>query len=106
MDNRMITTLSYCFDGRIQHRVHEVSVWPCANGPTDHHAVKAVDHGRQVNLTCRDMELCNLGEPLFIRGCSFEVAVDEVLWRWANFPAVRVVATTPQRGDTQSCLPH
>ncbi len=54
---------------------------------------------RKVNLISRDIELYDVGEPLFIRVCSVKVAIDSIFLRMANFPTVRVVATTPGRGD-------
>ena len=34
----------------VQHRVHQLGVWTCADGPADNQTIEAVDHGRQVHL--------------------------------------------------------
>jgi hypothetical protein len=35
---------------------------------------------------------CDVGEPFLVRGCCVEVAIDEVLGRWADFAQIGAVA--------------
>ena len=57
MDNGPVMALGYRLDSRIQHGVHKNGVWTRTDGPADHQTIEAVDHGRQVHLARRDLEL-------------------------------------------------
>ena len=69
-------------------------------------AIKAIDHGRQVHLASRDLELSDVGKPFLIQGSSLEVAIDEVHWCWTDFAQLGVIPTTSVGGDDQTFLVH
>src|SRR4029078_2646498 len=66
-------------DSSIQHRVDEFGVWARADGPADDQAIDAIDHGGQVHLAGRDLEVRDVGEPLLVWRIRAEVAVHEVV---------------------------
>jgi len=70
------------------HRIDQLRVRACANGPAHHHPVKAIDGRRQIDLAGGDLELCDVGEPLLVRCRSPEVSVDDVVGRGADLAKV------------------
>jgi hypothetical protein len=52
------------------------------------------------------MELCDVSQPLLIRGRSLEVPIDEILWCRADFSQVRPVPTPSIGGNDQALLLH
>lgn len=78
VNDRPSVAVSHRLDGRIQHGVHELGIGTRADRPTDNKSIEAVDHRGQIHLTSRELELCDVGEPLLIRRCRMEVAVDEM----------------------------
>lgn len=83
-----------------------LSVGMRPNGPADDQPIEAVDDGRQIHLAGRDLKLCDVGEPLLVRGGCEEVAIDEVLERWADFAQVAAVPTPLGPGNDQTLLFH
>ena len=53
----LVIAVGHRLDSSIQHGVHEIGVWTRADRPADNQAIEAVDHGRQVHLASRDLEL-------------------------------------------------
>ena len=93
-------------DSGIQQGVHKLSIWARAKGPADDPSVEAVDHRRQVHLASRNLELRDAGEPLLVRLRSWEVAIDEMLWRRADFSRVGSVRPSLLRSNDQAILLH
>ena len=93
-------------NGRIEHRVHQLRVRSGAQCPAHHHAIEAVDHGREVNLSRRYLELCDVGEPLLIRCRRLEVTIEQVVWRRADLSELGPVSTLLARGNNQALLLH
>ena len=91
MDDRFFITLGHGLDGRIQHGVHELCIGACANRPTDDHAIETVDHRRQINLPCRDMEFRDVREPLFVGSRRLKIAINEVLRGGTDFSNIRTI---------------
>ena len=75
VNDRAVLAVDDRFDGRIEHGVNKLSVGMRPNGPANDQSIEAVDDRRQVHLASRDMELCDIGKPLLIRGRPLEVAV-------------------------------
>ena len=93
-------------DGGVQHRVDELGVRARADRPADDQAIEAIDHGRQVHLAGRDLELRDVGEPLLVRCTRAEVAVQEVVWCRTDLAHVRAVSPAFARGGDQALLLH
>lgn len=106
VNNWPIVALGHRLDGCIEHRVDEFSVRARPDGPADDQAIEAVDDGRQVHLAGRDLELCDVGEPLLVRGRCLEVAMDEVLGRWTDLAQIGPVPSTLWLGNEQALLLH
>lgn len=98
VNDRLAIARLHRVNGRIEHRVHQLGVRSGTKCPTHHHAVEAVDHRREVNLSCRDPELRNVGEPLLIRCRRLEVTIEEVVWRRADLPEAGPVAQLTDSG--------
>jgi hypothetical protein len=101
-----VVGIDHHLDGRIQHRVDALSVWMRPNGPADDQAIEAVDDGREVHLAGRDLELGDVGEPLLVRRCGVEVAIDEILGRWTDPSRIGAIPTPRWLGDDQALLFH
>ena len=68
VDNGLVMAVGYLLDSSIQHGVHQVGVWTRTDGPADHQTIEAVDHGREIHLASRYLELGDVGQPFLIRG--------------------------------------
>ncbi|MNE70755.1 hypothetical protein D3C80_1665750 [compost metagenome] len=106
VNNRPFIVAGHRFDSGIQHRVHKLGVGTRADRPTDYLPIEAVDHGGQVHLAGRDLELRDVREPFLIWGNSREVAVYEVFRRGTDLPEVGTVSTPFRLGDDQAFLLH
>ena len=83
-----VLAVCHLLDSRIQHRIDQLGVRTRAKRPAGHQPIEAVDHGREIHLASRDLELGDVGQPFLVGGCSLEIPVDEVFWRWADFANV------------------
>ena len=83
----------YLLDGRIQPGVHQVGIWTRTDGPADCQTIEAVNHGREIHLASRYLELRDVSEPLLIRSLRMEVAVDDIFWRRADLAKVGAIPT-------------
>ncbi|MCY1236450.1 hypothetical protein D9M72_491050 [compost metagenome] len=106
MHNRPVAADVDRLDSGIQHRVHELRVRAHADRPTDHLAIEAVDHRRQIHLACRNLELRDVGEPFLVGSTSGEVAVDEILWRWTDLAQIGTIPTPLGGRRDQALLLH
>ncbi|MNF82705.1 hypothetical protein D3C84_650160 [compost metagenome] len=106
VNDRPFAVAGHRFDGDIQHRVNKIGVWTRADCPTDDQPIEAVNHGGQVHLAGRDLELRDVREPFLIWGNSREVAVYEVFRRGTDLPEVGTVSTPFRLGDDQAFLLH
>jgi hypothetical protein len=106
VNDRPYFVVSYCLNSSIQHRVHQVGVGTCANGPADYQTIEAVDHRGEIHRPGWDMELCDVSQLLLIRDVSVEVPIDEILRRRADFSQVRPVPTSSIGGNDQAFLLH
>ena len=57
MHHRPIASCSELLDRGVQHRVDQLGVRPRADRPADNHSIETIDHGRQIHLASRDLEL-------------------------------------------------
>ena len=78
----------------------------CADSTADHQAIEAVDHGREIDLSSRDLKLGDVGQPLLVRARRLEVAVDQVVWRRTDFSKVGAVPTPFVGCNNQASLPY
>ena len=93
VDDGPVVAVGYPLDSSVQHGVHKIGVWTRTDGPADHQTIEAVNHGREVHLASRYLELGDVGQPFLIRGGCLEVTIDEVVWRWADFAKVGAIPT-------------
>jgi hypothetical protein len=77
-----------------------------ANRPNDDHAVQAVDHRREIHLAGRDLKRSDICELPLIGRRGPKVALNEVIWRRADFVQVRSVPATLRRYSDQAFLRH
>ena len=106
MNDRPIIAVDYFLNSSVEHGVHKSGIWTCADGPADNQAIEAIDDGREVHLASRDLELRNVGKPLLIGSRRLKVAVDEIVWRWADLSQVGAVLTPLLGGNDQAFLLH
>ncbi len=71
----------------IQHGVGETRVRFGPDGPTDNHAVEAIDDRREIDFARAYVELGDIGQPFLIWRESVKVTVDDVLRCWAEITA-------------------
>jgi hypothetical protein len=76
------------FDRGIKHGVGETRVRFGPDGPTDDHAVEAIDDRREIDLTRAYVELGDVGQPFLIWRRSLEVTVDDILRRRADLAQI------------------
>lgn len=76
VNDGLVVGIGHRLDGRIKHRVDELSVWVRPNGPADDQPIEAVDGGREVRLAGRDLELGDVGQPPLVGSRRLEVAID------------------------------
>ena len=81
VNDRPDCTGGYRLNGSIQHRVYQIGVWTCTHSPAHRQTVEAVDHGGEIHLPGKDLEFCDVSQPLLIRGMCLEVPVGQVLRR-------------------------
>lgn len=55
-----------CIERFIKHGIHQIRVRACSYRPANYVTIKTVDNRRQIDLTCRKLELGDIGQPLFI----------------------------------------
>lgn len=63
----------------IEHGIHPRRVRARSNRPAHYLAIKTVDNRRQIDLTSRQMELGDIGQPLFIWSAGTKIAVEQIL---------------------------
>lgn len=106
MNDGPCVSVSHCLDGGIQHCVDQFRVWLRSNGATDDQAIEAVDDGREIHFASRDLELGDIREPLFVRGCGLEVTIDKVLGCRTDFSKIETVPPPLWLGNDQALLFH
>ena len=94
VNDRLAFAFDHRLNSRIQHRVDQPRVWPRADGPADQQAIETVDHGREINLSSRDLELGDVGQPLLIGCRRQEVTVDRISRQTSPFRAGKESADT------------
>ena len=57
-------------DRGVKHRVDEFGIWPSTDRPADHQAIETIDHRGKIDLAGRNLELCDVGEPLRVGRAS------------------------------------
>lgn len=88
MDDGPGVTVHDGLQGCVQHEVGKIRIGFGADGPTDDQAVEAIDDRGEINFACADVELSDIRQPLLVWGCRVEVAIDDVLWRGADFAQI------------------
>ena len=106
MDDWLLLAVSHGPNGCIQHGVDEARIWLGSDGPTDDHAVNAVDDGRKVHLARRYLEPGDVCQPSHVRRVCMEVAIEQVLRRWTDLSQLGSKPPTTRPGNDQLLLLH